>query len=143
MIGLIIDCVDRAVRKLGKSDQAFQMAFLFTAGTSTKKIPAIEMANPTIEVIIRAPTLAVRCNPKSTNSQPPSTTATPISFMTAGCGPPPVLPSRGLILKNPQRDANEHRADYKRHLGRARIGECDSGANCRQPHHEKREILAL
>ena len=103
MIGLIIECVDRVLRKLGKSDQAFQIAFLFTAGTSTKKIPAMEMANPTIEVVIRAPTLAVMCNPRSTNSQPPSTTATPISFMTAGCAPPPVLPSRGLILKNPQR----------------------------------------
>src|SRR5208282_1990192 len=61
------------LKQLGKSDQAFQMAFLFTAGTRTKMIPASETAKPTIEVTIRAPTLAVRCNPKSTNNHPPRT----------------------------------------------------------------------
>ena len=56
------------------------MAFLFAAEGRTKRTPTSEIAKPMIEVTILPETLAVRCNPNRTTSQPPSASATPIKL---------------------------------------------------------------
>ena len=109
-------------REIGKSNQAFQIAFLLTAGARMKQIPAREMAKPTIEVH-QTPANAGREVQSKEDEQPSAQhNGYANEFHHRRLGRASGLAFEGLDLEEAPESSNHHdRADDERQLGRARM----------------------